>query len=144
MKKKNTLPKITIPENELEFDFIRAKGKGGENVNRRSTKVQLHWSIGNSKIFDEKKKKLLRKVLGDKVTHEDKVIFSVCEERMQGQNRKIAVERLNNLIRKALKPKIKRIPTEPTKISIDKRIKEKKELSEKKKIRKINYSLEEI
>ena len=56
MKRKDNLPKITIPENELDFGFSRASGKGGQNLNKRSTRVQLFWSIGNSKIFDDKEK----------------------------------------------------------------------------------------
>lgn len=143
MKSKNTLPKITIPEDELEFDFTRASGKGGQNLNKRSTRVQLYWSIGNSKIFDEKEKRILRNALGDRVTQNDEIIFAVQKEKSQDQNRDIARERLNNAVRRALKPKIKRIATEPTKGSVEKRIKEKKELSEKKKMRKIDYLLKE-
>jgi len=133
MKRKDNLPKITIPENELDFGFSRASGKGGQNLNKRSTRVQLFWSIGNSKIFNDKEKRLIRNALGDRVTQNDEIIFAVQREKSQDQNRDIARKHLNNAIQKALKPKIKRIATEPTRGSVEKRIKEKEEHSEKKK-----------
>ena len=137
MVTKNNFPKITIPEDELEFDFSRASGKGGQNLNKRSTRVQLYWSIGNSKIFSEQEKRIIRNAFKNRVTQNDEIIFAVQKEKSQDQNRDTARELLNNAIQKALKPKIKRIATKPTRGSVEKRIKNKKELGEKKELRKV-------
>ena len=42
-----------ISENEIEFQFSRSSGKGGQNVNKVETKVEIHWNINNSKAFSE-------------------------------------------------------------------------------------------
>ena len=133
---------IIIPEDELHLEFTKASGKGGQNVNKRSTKVQLHWNIGFSKVIDETQKETIRKVLKERVTQNDEVIITAQEERSQDQNKEIAIEKLHNLLEEILKPQKERIPTKPTKGSVEKRIKEKKETSEKKQYRQKRYTEE--
>jgi ribosome-associated protein len=124
-----------IPEKEVEFEFARSSGPGGQNVNRRETKVIAHWNIGASQSFNEEKKKKIRETLGKRVNEKDELVVRVQEERSQHQNRQIAIERLNNLVNSALIPQKERIPTKPTKASVERRLEEKKKRGKKKKMR---------
>jgi ribosome-associated protein len=131
--------KIFIPENEIQFSFIRSSGPGGQNVNKVSTAVQLRFDIVNSpSLNDEIKRRLIEKS-GNRVTKEGILIIEAKRFRTQESNRQDAVERFIELIRKAEKKPKKRIKTKPSKESRQKRIEEKKKRSEVKKMRQINY-----
>jgi len=132
--------KIEIPENELEITFARSSGPGGQNVNRRETKVQVRWNIYNSKILDEKQKELIQERLKSQITKEGDIIVESDETRYQPQNREIAVWRLNELVNWALKKEKKRFPTKPSRSAKERRLEEKRKKSEIKKSRqKIKY-----
>jgi ribosome-associated protein len=131
--------KIFIPENEIQFNFIRSSGPGGQNVNKVSTAVQLRFDIVNSpSLNDEIKRRLIEKS-GNRVTKEGILIIEAKRFRMQESNRQDAVERFIELIRKAEKKPKRRIKTKPSKESMQKRIEEKKKRSEVKKMRRIDY-----
>jgi ribosome-associated protein len=138
---KDKYQEIIIPENEYKLIFSRSSSKGGQNVNKRETRVQLIFSIGSSKVLNDEQKQKLREILptlGYPITENDELILESQEERSQWQNREKVIKKLNDLINKALKPEKERIPTEPTKSSKERRIQEKKRRGEIKKMRKIN------
>jgi ribosome-associated protein len=124
-----------IPEDEIRFEFARSGGPGGQNVNKRDTRVTALWCIGASKIFSDEQKQKIREMWPKRVNKNDELWVDVSEERSQPQNRRIAIERLNNLVNSALIPQKERIPTKPTKSSVEKRIEEKKRVGEKKRMR---------
>ena len=124
-----------IPEDEIEFQFSRSSGKGGQNVNKVETKVEIHWNINNSKAFSEEEKEKIKEALASRINQEGDLIIRSEEERSQLQNKKIAVEKLNAIIGEVLKPKEERIPTKVPQASKAERLKEKKIISEKKKLR---------
>jgi len=126
---------IRIPENELEIKFVRSSGPGGQNVNRRATKVQLRWNIEKSKILTQEQKEQLQQSPFIQLTINDEIIVESQEERFQERNKEIAIQKLNQLVNKALKKKKKRIPTKPSRAAKEKRLKEKKRKSEIKKSR---------
>ncbi len=131
---------IKIPESELEIKFARSSGPGGQNVNRRETKVQVRWNIYNSKFLDEEQKELIRERLRNQVTKEGDIIVESDETRYQPQNKEIAIWRLNELVNRALKKEKKRFPTKPGRAAKERRLEEKKRKSEIKKSRqKIKY-----
>jgi len=129
---------VKIPENEIEIKFIRSSGPGGQNVNRRATKVQLRWNLNQSQVLNEEEKENIRKQLS--ITKEEDLILESEETRYQARNKEIVIQRLNKLINQALKKRKKRIPTKPSRAARERRLKEKKRASEKKKLRqKIKY-----
>ncbi|MGC8651305.1 MAG: alternative ribosome rescue aminoacyl-tRNA hydrolase ArfB [Minisyncoccia bacterium] len=132
-----------IPEEEIEWQFSRSSSKGGQNVNKVETKVEIHWNINNSKAFSEEEKERIKKVLASKINQAGDLIIRAEEERSQLQNKKIALEKLNEFIQNALQEEEKRIPTKIPKSSQNERLKEKKIISEKKKLRNKNINLEE-
>ncbi len=103
-----------IPENEIRVVYVRSSGAGGQNVNKVSTKAQLHWNLAGSTAFDNSEKAKLRAALKNRLNSEGEVVMSSSEQRSQSQNRETALEKLDRLITHALTPQIKRVATRPT------------------------------
>jgi len=117
---------MRIPANEIRVSFARSSGAGGQNVNKTSTKVVIHWSIGLSHVLTSEEKMRVREKLANKINSNDEVVITSEEERSQPQNRALAIARLQELIAKAMYVPKKRRPTRPTKASKEKRIESKK------------------
>lgn len=101
-------------QKEITYKTSRSGGKGGQNVNKVATKVELLFSVENSLLFTEEEKALIGSKLQSRV-NKDGLVQVVCdEERSQYLNKEKAVERLVNILTKALhKPKVRK----PTKVS---------------------------
>jgi len=128
-------PTIKIHESELQFDFVRASGPGGQNVNKVATAVQLRFDISAAKLPGEVKLRLIQHA-GRRVTAEGILLLESRRFRTQEQNRDEAIQRLVALIRRsALRPKSRR-KTRPTKTSMEARLKEKKRIGKVKKNRR--------
>jgi ribosome-associated protein len=130
---------MQLPFPEIEREFLiktsRSGGKGGQNVNKVSTKVEIHFDIaGSSAIPEEAKEKLLEK-LKNKLTLEGKLIVVSQAARSQLENKEIAKKKLHKILENALKEKKPRKATKPSKAAKEKRLKEKKMASEIKKLR---------
>ena len=128
-------------ERELQFDYIRASGPGGQNVNKVATAVQLRFDVVNSASLTADVKARLVKLAGKRMTDAGVLIIEANRFRTQEKNREDAIERLNELVRKATeKPKL-RHKTRPTKASKEERLKSKKIRAEIKRTRR-NKSFE--
>lgn len=128
---------ITIHDWELTEQFVRASGPGGQNVNKTSSAVELRFEAERSPNLPAHIKPRLRKLAGQKWTKDGAIILQVDTTRSQAQNRELARTRLAELIQKALIRPKRRIPTKPTRGSVERRIKAKKVLSEKKLNRRV-------
>lgn len=126
----------TIPEAEIAIAFARGSGPGGQNVNKTETKVEARWHVGASMSVTDDEKMLLRAKLGNRLTVGDELVVTASEERSQEQNRSRAVKRLQDIVRRALTPEKRRIPTKPTRASRKRRLEVKARRSRVKKLRK--------
>ncbi len=129
-------PTIQIDEQELEFDFTRSTGPGGQNVNKVSTAVQLRFDISASKSLPEQLKQRLGRLAGKRMTSEGILIIEARQYRSQERNRQAALERLIRLIQQAAEPPKPRRKTRPTRASILKRLETKRKRSEIKRSRR--------
>ena len=130
--------KIYINEldNELNFSFSRSGGPGGQHVNKVNTKVELRFKIADSNVLSEEQKAIILEKLAKQINQEGELIVIAQETRSQLKNKSIAIEKFYEVINKVLKPKKKRKPTTVSKAAKEKRLKQKRELAEKKERRR--------
>jgi ribosome-associated protein len=134
-------PSLQIDERELEIDFVRASGPGGQNVNKVATAAQLRFDVKASSLPEEVKARLLR-LAGNRVTTEGILLIEAKRFRTQEQNREDAIQRFVELVRKALIPPKPRKQTKPTAASKARRIKAKKVRGDTKRLRNKSFDLE--
>ncbi|MCF8068452.1 MAG: aminoacyl-tRNA hydrolase [Desulfobacterales bacterium] len=129
-------PTISIHENELHLDFIRASGPGGQNVNKVSSAVQLRFDVKGSPSLPEDVRRRLIIQNGRKISENGIIIITARSFRTQRKNREDAIERLKTLIQKAsIRPR-KRVKTNPSRASKTRRLDSKKHRSKTKQMRK--------
>ncbi len=123
---------ISISMNELKFEFIRASGPGGQNVNKVASAVQLRFDIPANIDLSEEIKERLHRIAKNRINANGTLIIEAKKYRSQEQNRKDAIHRFTKIILKAIeKPKVRK-PTKISKATHERRLKAKRETSEKK------------
>ncbi|MBX3514721.1 MAG: aminoacyl-tRNA hydrolase [Xanthobacteraceae bacterium] len=123
-------PHIAIDERELEENFVRSSGPGGQNVNKLATAVQLRFDLRGSPNIPPAMKARAEKIAGQRLTRDGVIVISADRFRTQEQNRDDARARLVELLqRAAIVPKVRR-KTRPTLASKKRRIEGKKHRSE--------------
>jgi ribosome-associated protein len=117
---------IAIPDEELEWKFIRSSGPGGQNVNKVASAVQLRFLLPQNTSLPAAVRSRLRRLAGQRLVDDGSILLTARNERSQEQNRRAALERLAGLVRAALiEPKIRK-KTRPTRASQERRIDTKK------------------
>lgn len=111
---------------EVQFDFVRSAGPGGQNVNKVATAVQLRFDVAHNTSLPTEVKARLIKLAGKRITTEGVLIIEARQYRTQDQNRTAALGRLDELVRRAKEKPKSRKKTAPTRASKERRISAKK------------------
>ena len=127
---------IALNENEIQLEFIRASGPGGQNVNKVSTAVQLRFDAAGSSVINDAIYERLKKIAGRRMTTAGVLILKANRFRSQDQNRQDAINRLVLLIQRAMEKPKQRRPTRPSAASRQRRLAAKRRRSEIKSRRK--------
>ena len=129
-------PQIALDESEIQVDFVRSSGPGGQNVNKVATAVQLRFDAANSPSLPDDVRHRLLHLAGNRVTDDGVIIIDARRYRSQERNRQDAIDRLVALIRRAAqRPRIRR-KTRPSAASKQRRLETKRRQSEKKRLRR--------
>lgn len=128
--------RISIDEHELVWEFVRASGPGGQNVNKVATAVKLRFDVTRSSSLPQDIRKRLISLAGRKVNRQGVLIIDARRFRTQERNRKDAVDRLAGLIRRAAQRPKRRVKTRASAASKRRRLEEKKRRSETKSMRR--------
>lgn len=121
---------VVLPLAEVELRFSRSSGPGGQHANTAETRVEAILDVeASSALTDAQKRRVLAKA--------GPTLRAIAQdERSQWRNRELAVERLVDQLRRALKVERRRVATKPTKASRERRLDSKKRRSATKKLRR--------
>ena len=121
---------LAVPLSEVELRFSRSSGPGGQHAQRSETRVEAVFDVAASAALTEAQKRRV-------VARAGPVLRAVAQdERSQGRNRELALERLADALRAALRVERRRVPSAPTRESRERRLEEKRLRGEKKRLRR--------
>ena len=117
----NISANVALADDEVEISAVRARGAGGQNVNKVSSAIHLRFDINASSLPGLYKQRLLN-LKDRRISKDGVVVIKARKYRSQDKNRTDALERLQKLIRGAALARKARLPTEPTKAARKKRL----------------------
>ena len=116
---------VSVPLAEIEISAIRSQGAGGQNVNKVSTAIHIRFDVRSSSALSDNDKARVLRLRDQRISKEGVIVIKSQRFRSQDKNRSDALEKLAEMIRKALVEKKPRKPTRPSKRSTEKRLDEK-------------------
>ncbi len=116
---------VSIPLTEIEISAIRSRGAGGQNVNKVSTAIHIRFDVRASSALSDNDKARVLRVRDQRISKDGIIVIKSQRFRSQDKNRSDALEKLAEMIRKALVEKKPRKPTKPSTQSREKRLDEK-------------------
>ena len=116
---------VSIPLTEIEISAIRSRGAGGQNVNKVSTAIHIRFDVRASSALSDNDKERVLRLRDQRISKEGIIVIKSQRFRSQDKNRSDALEKLAEMIRKALVEKKPRKPTKPSTRSREKRLDEK-------------------
>jgi ribosome-associated protein len=121
---------VSIPVAEIDFRYSRSSGPGGQHAQKSETRVEALFDVeASSALTDRQKHRVVRKA--------GPVLRAIAQdERSQARNRELAVERIVDALREALRVERRRVPTKPSKAAVERRLEQKRRRSEKKRLRR--------
>lgn len=128
-------PDIHIHESELQEEFVRSSGPGGQNVNKVATAVKLRFDVENTSSLPDAVRNRLYRIAGNRINSDGFLVIDARRHRSQEQNRREAQERLVDLIRRASQRPKPRKPTKPSAAAKRRRLEGKRRRSLTKKRR---------
>ncbi|WP_299890314.1 alternative ribosome rescue aminoacyl-tRNA hydrolase ArfB [uncultured Lacinutrix sp.] len=111
---------------EFNFKAVRSSGSGGQHVNKVSSKIELTFNVLESLVLNEEQKKRIFNKLNSRLTKKGVLILQCGESRSQHRNKNLAVIRIIQLLKSAIIPQKKRVPTKIPKAVVVKRLKNKR------------------
>ncbi|MAS14067.1 MAG: aminoacyl-tRNA hydrolase [Nitratireductor sp.] len=132
---------VTVFEDELQEQFIRSSGPGGQNVNKVATAVQLRFNARTARGLPQRVRERVLELAGSRATKEGEIVIEAGRYRTQELNRADARDRLAQLLTRAAEPPPRpRKKTKPSRSAIERRLKAKAGRSSVKKLRgKISF-----
>ena len=127
---------FAVPEDELTIRATRARGPGGQHVNKASTRIEVVWSVAESPSLSATQRERLRVALASRLDSSERLRIACDEHRSQARNRRTAIARLRETVREGLRVPKKRKPTKPPAASKARRLDEKRRQGQKKRLRK--------
>ena len=121
---------IKLIKREFNFKTSRSGGKGGQNVNKVETKVELSFNVSDSKVLNEEQKQKILLKLAARINENGELKITEEKHRSQLENKMTVIEKCIELLNKALHVAKKRKATKPSKASKQKRIEGKKKRGE--------------
>jgi ribosome-associated protein len=128
-------PGLRVPASALRFSFAASSGPGGQNVNKRATKATLRLSIDDLPIDERVRSRVLRLARGWLAGEDGELVIQADEHRSQRRNREACLERLRELMVRAMARPKPRIATRPGRGAVERRLRSKREQAEKKRRR---------
>jgi ribosome-associated protein len=123
-------PRVRVPESALRFKFVRARGPGGQNVNKVSSACELRIDLAVLSMLSPAAFDRLRTALGSRLTEAGEIQLVSDERRTQEQNRAAVLERLRDLLVRAMIEPKKRKKTKPSRAAKQRRLDGKKRRSD--------------